>query len=878
MVTFFAEKKATRGFVSLSPDKKLFEHSCRPGSTAGICRSRGGESCAFDGAMIVLQCIADAAHLVHGPIACLGNSWESRGTVSDKGILHKKAYTTDLTETDIIYGAEEKLSRAITEAHRDSGAKAMFVYSTCVTGLIGEDIEAVCKRAENALGIRVIPVLSPGFIGPKNLGNRMAGEALLEHVIGTGEPGRTTLSDINLIGEYNVAGDLYLVEPILRKAGFNVLSHITGNATFEEVTWAHRARLNAVVCGRALINVAREMERKYGIPFVEVSFFGRTEMSRALRLIAEILDAQDADVMDRVEVMVEVQERLLEERLKGFSSLHGKRAVLYSGGVKSWSIISALMDLGIEVAAVGTKKSTAEDEEKMRAILGTDAPLHEDMTPKNLMKLMKETRADILIAGGRNQYLAIKEGFPFVDVNQERHTAYAGYDGLVNLARDIKASMDFYEGRPSRQKVTHVIEKALAPVSTNPLKHSPAIGSAMALQGVDGALAVMHGAQGCNFLGKVLLTKHFREPISMASTKLFSEDIVMGSEERLIKTVDDAIRKNRPELVGIITTGLAEVKGENVWMAMKEIKREGAALLHVPAPDYKGGLEEGYAAAVEALVSIAKPGEKVKGRVNVLAGSFLTPGDVNELRNIVESFGLEPVILPDLSALDGSREGFSPLAVGGTPVPRICGMGTSSVTLVLGRSLQKAARLLRKNCGVPLAVLDSLTGLSACDRFLRVLSEISMKPISEKYRRERKVLVDGMRDAAYAFGGKRVALAQEPDAAVGISALAREMGAEVPLAVVPTNAPACPKISAGKVVAGDFGSVKGNFDLLIANSHGAMTAEAIGAAHLVRGFPVFGRLGYNSSVTAGYRGTLHMVNMIGNALMEAGHEGRVCNH
>lgn len=857
---------------------KLFEHSCRPGSEAGICRSRGGESCAFDGAMIVLQCIADAAHLVHGPIACLGNSWESRGTVSDKGILHKKAYTTDLTETDIIYGAEEKLFRAIAEARADSGAKAVFVYSTCVTGLIGEDIEAVCKRASSALGIRVIPVPAPGFVGPKNLGNRIAGEALLEHVIGTGEPSLTTLTDINLIGEYNIAGDLYLVEPVLRKAGFNVLSHITGNATFEEITHAHRARLNVVVCGRALINVAREMERRYGIPYIEVSFFGRTEMSRALRAIAEILDAQDADVMDRVEVLIEVQERLIEERLKAFASLRGKKAVLYSGGVKSWSIISALMDLGIEVAAVGTKKSTAEDEEKMRAILGPDAPLHENMTPKNTLKLMRDKGADILIAGGRNQYLAIKEGFPFVDVNQERHAAYAGYDGLVNFARDIKASMDFYASRGARQKAAPIIEKVSAPVSVNPLKHSPAIGAAMALQGVDGALAVMHGAQGCNFLGKVLLTKHFREPVAMASTKLFSEDIVMGSEERLINTVEDSIRKNRPELVGIITSGLAEVKGENAWMAMKEVKAEGAALLHVPAPDYKGGLEEGYAAAVEALVSLAGWGEKANGRVNVLAGSFLTPGDVNELRDIIEGFGLEPVILPDISALDGSREGFSALAAGGTRVSAVRRMGSASATLVLGRSLQKAARVIRKNCGVPLVVFDTLTGMAACDRFFRVLSEIAKKPIPEKYRRERKALVDGMRDAAYAFGGKRVALAQEPDAAVGISALMREMGAEVPLAVVPTNAPACPKIAASKVVVGDFGSVKGKFDLLAANSHGAMTAEAVGAAHLVWGFPVFGRLGYNSTVSVGFRGTLNMVNKIGNALMEAGHEGRICNN
>jgi nitrogenase molybdenum-cofactor synthesis protein NifE len=848
--------------------EKYFEHSCRPDSAEGLCRSRGGESCAFDGAMIVLQCIADAAHLVHGPIACFGNSWESRGTVSDKGILHKKAYTTDLTELDIIYGAEEKLFRAIAETLKDSGASTVFVYSTCVTGLTGEDIEAVCRRASSAFGINAIPVLAPGFVGPKNLGNRIAGDVLLNNVIGTAEPIATTPADINLIGEYNIAGDLYLVEPILKKAGFNVLSHITGSASFEEITWAHRAKLNVVVCGRALINVAREMERRYGIPYVEVSFFGKSEFSKALRAIAAALEKQGAEVADRTEVLIEIKERKLAEKLKAFESLRGKKAVLYSGGVKSWSLISALMDLGITVSAVGTKKSTAEDEEKMRAIMGPDAPLYESVTPANILKLMRESRADILIAGGRNQYLAIKEGIPFVDVNQERHSAYAGYDGLVNLARDIKSSMEFYALRTESPKRVPLIEKASCAVSVNPLKHSPAIGAAMALQGVDNALAVMHGAQGCNFLGKVLLTKHFREPIAMASTKLFSEDVVMGSEERLIEVVEEAARKNSPDLIGIITAGLAEVKGENTKMAVNKIDAPGTALLHVSAPDYKGGLQDGYASAVEAMVTLAEPGYKVMGRVNVLASASLTPADFNFIREVMESFGLEPIMLPDLSALDGSREGFSPLAKGGVPVSKLRAAGTATFTIAIGESLLKAARTLRKMCGVPYIVFDSIIGLSASDRFFRMLSEITGRPAHERYLRERRILVDGMRDAAFFFGEKKIALVQESDAAVGLSALIGEMGGETSLAVVPVETESSAKINARKVVAGDFGSIDGKFDMLIANSHGAMTAKALGAAHLHWGFPVFERLGHTTALSAGYKGTLDMVNMIGNALME----------
>src|SRR5208283_4311850 len=404
---------------------KLTENGCSAEKKDKVCRSRGGESCAFDGAMIVLQPIADAAHIVHGPIACCGNTWEGRGSFSTKGDLHRMGFTTDMNEMDIVYGSEEKLYDAIVKTSITVRPNAVFVYATCVSGLTGEDIESVCKRAENNLGIRVIPVNAPGFVGPKNLGNRIAGEVLLDSVIGTREPNYPTDFDINLIGEYNIAGDLRHIEPVLNAAGIRIMSRITGDASFEEITHAHRAKLNVVVCSRALINVARTMEKKYGIPYVEVSFFGRTEMAKALRAIAQKLDNSGGTVLpglhDKVEAVVAHEERQLDEKVKRFEHLRGKKAVLYTGGVKSWSFISALMDLGLEVVAVGTKKSTHEDEEKMRALLGQDAPLVEDVAPKNLLKLLIERKADILIAGGRNQYLAIKEGFPFVDVNQERH-------------------------------------------------------------------------------------------------------------------------------------------------------------------------------------------------------------------------------------------------------------------------------------------------------------------------------------------------------------------------------------------------------------------------------------------------------------------------
>jgi nitrogenase molybdenum-cofactor synthesis protein NifE len=870
---------------------KLTEQGCSSEKKDKVCRSRGGESCAFDGAMIVLQPIADTAHIVHGPIACCGNSWEGRGTLSSRGNLHRMGFTTDLSELDIIYGAERKLYAAIIKAAQTVNPRAIFVHATCVSGMVGEDIEAVCRDAGEKLGIPVIPVNAPGFVGPKNLGNRIAGEVLLDYVIGTGEPARTTEYDINLIGEYNIAGDLWLVEPVLKAAGISILSRITGDGSFEEITFAHRAKLNVVVCSRAVINTAKEMERKYGIPYVEVSFFGKSEMSKALRQIGSKLAIQSSEFGKKIEQIIEQEEQVLEEKLKPYSHLIGRKAMLYTGGVKSWSFISALLDLGMEVVGVGTKKSTAEDEEKMREILGPDAPLIEDVTPKNLLRLLRERDADILVAGGRNQYLAVKEGYPFVDVNQERHTPYAGYKGLVNLAEAISNSLRFY--RKNRERGAGASKTAgprranPSPLVIDPLKHSQSIGAVMAFQGIHRAVPVIHGAQGCTFLAKVLLTKHFKEPIALAGTKLFAEDVVMGSDENLIKVVRELNEKNNPDIIGLLTSGLSEVKGDDVSAVARKLEDPGTCrVIPIPSPDYEDGLETGYSRAVEGLLGLAEnvrnysnpyalpfepDSRESESQVNVLVGPHLTPADFTALREMVTAFGLKPIVLPDLAALDGSRQGVSPLALGGTTLSEIRSMGSSGFTIAIGMSMESPARLLKERFGVEYCVLESLAGLKGSDVFMEVLEMLSSRDVPEKYLRQRRILIDGMRDAHFFTAGKKASLALEPDHAVQLSGVVHDMAMDVNLAVIPTGSAAAEKICAEKVMVGDLSSLEGGADILISTSHAEDTAKKLRLPLLQTGFPVYTVLGQTAKVTIGYQGTLTFINDMANLLAREAH-------
>jgi nitrogenase molybdenum-cofactor synthesis protein NifE len=407
-----------------------------PGAAAG--------GCAFDGAKIALQPITDVAHLVHGPIACEGHSWDNRHSLSSGPGTYRTGFTTDISELDIVYGAEKRLYRAVKEIIDKYDPPAVFVYQTCVTALIGDDIEVVCKAASRKFGKPVIPVNVPGFVGVKNLGNKLAGEALLDHVIGTQEPAFTTPYDINIIGEFNLSGELWQVKPLLDAMGVRVLACISGDARYADVACSHRARATMMVCSKAMINVARKMEERYGIPFFEGSFYGIGDMSDSLRQIARLLVERGApdDILGRTERLIASEEARAWARIEPYKQrLRGRKVLLITGGVKSWSVVAALQEAGMEIVGTSVKKSTIEDKERIKEIMGDEAHMIDDMSPREMYRMLKEARADIMLSGGRSQFVALKAKMPWLDINQERHYAYAGYEGIVSLVAEIDKTL-----------------------------------------------------------------------------------------------------------------------------------------------------------------------------------------------------------------------------------------------------------------------------------------------------------------------------------------------------------------------------------------------------------------------------------------------------
>jgi nitrogenase molybdenum-iron protein NifN len=445
--------------------------------------------------------------------------------------------------------------------------------------------------------------------------------------------------------------------------------------------------------------------------------------------------------------------------------------------------------------------------------------------------------------------------------------------------------------------------KALA---VNPLKASQPMGASLAFLGINRAIPMLHGSQGCSAFGKVFFVRHFREPIPLQTTAMDQVSTVMSADENVIQGLLAVCEKSKPALIGLPTTGLSETQGTDIKRLVKEFYTAHPEFAHIPivpvnTPDFSGCLESGYALAVKAVLETLLPqhsphpnplplageGANVKGnvgrrkkQVNVLAGSFLTPGDIEHIKELIEAFGLRPLVLPDIAdSLDGhlTEMESSPVTVGGTPVSDISSMGESIATLVLGNSLFEAADFLKEQTAVPDYRFDSLMGLDAVDSFVSALAEISGKPVPEKIERQRAQLQDAMVDSHFMLGFARVAIAADADLLYGFSHLVTEIGGEVVAAVAPARANILQSVAAAQVGIGDLEDLeiaarKNGAQLIISNSHAAESARRLGVPLLRAGFPQHDLLGGYQRLWVGYRGTRQALFDLANMMVEHGHQ------
>lgn len=332
----------------------------------GIITQRG---CTYAGCRgVVIGPIHDILHITHGPIGCGYYSWLTRRNLAqqrpDQPInFLQYAMSTDMMESEIIFGGEKKLAAAIREAYAIFKPKAIAVYATCPVGLIGDDIHSVCREAKKELGINVFGFSCEGYKGvSQSAGHHIANNGVFKHMVGLLDEPDPEPFRINVLGEYNIGGDAWAIDTLLKKCGIHVTATLSGDITYEQICKCHTADLNVVMCHRSINYMAEMMETKFGVPWIKVNFIGAEQSAKSLRKIAAYF--QNKELTDRVEEVIAQEMAALRPVIADVKTrCEGKTAAMFVGGSRAHHYQHLFKDIGMLTVAAGYEFAHRDDYE-----------------------------------------------------------------------------------------------------------------------------------------------------------------------------------------------------------------------------------------------------------------------------------------------------------------------------------------------------------------------------------------------------------------------------------------------------------------------------------------------------------------------------------
>jgi nitrogenase molybdenum-cofactor synthesis protein NifE len=247
---------------------------------------------------------------------------------------------------------------------------------------------------------------------------------------------------VNILGDYNLAGEMWIIKGYLEQTGIPVISTITGDSSCEKLINAPAAALNIVQCAGSSAYLAERMSVEMGIPYVKVSFFGIQDTAASLLRAAdalgrpELLEKARQFASARIAEVMPVIEKY-RPRLEG-----KKAAVFVGGGFKAISLIRQFNELGMKTVVVGTQTGKKDEYEIINSLVDEDAVVLDDANPAELERFMLEKQADILVGGVKERPLAYKLGVAFCDHNHERRHPLAGFEGIENFVKEIHKSIN----------------------------------------------------------------------------------------------------------------------------------------------------------------------------------------------------------------------------------------------------------------------------------------------------------------------------------------------------------------------------------------------------------------------------------------------------
>ncbi|WP_040405821.1 nitrogenase molybdenum-iron protein alpha chain [Ectothiorhodospira sp. PHS-1] len=433
-------------------------------SVPGVMTIRG---CAYAGSKgVVWGPIKDMVHISHGPVGCgqysragRRNYYTGHTGINAFGTMN---FTSDFQEKDIVFSGDKKLEKLIDEIQTLFPLhKGISIQSECPVGLIGDDIESVSKKRAKELDKPVVPLRCEGFRGvSQSLGHHIANDAIRDWVLPNRDDDtsfESTPYDVALTGDYNIGGDAWASRILLEEMGLRVVAQWSGDGTISELELAPKAKVNLLHCYRSMNYLARHMEEKYGIPWMEYNFFGPTKIAESLRKIAALFDEKIQEGAERVIAKYTSEMNTIIEKYR--PRLEGKKVMLYVGGLRPRHVVGAYEDLGMEVVGAGYEFAHNDDYDRTIKDLGEGTLLYDDVTGYELEEFVKRVRPDLVGSGIKEKYIFQKMGIPFRQMHSWDYSGpYHGYDGFAIFARD----MDMTLNNPCWDKLQAPWKKAAA--------------------------------------------------------------------------------------------------------------------------------------------------------------------------------------------------------------------------------------------------------------------------------------------------------------------------------------------------------------------------------------------------------------------------------
>ena len=447
-LAIYPEKARKKRAPHLAPNDPTNCSSCVKSNRKTVPGVMSARGCAYAGAKgVVWGPIRDMVHVSHGPVGCGWYSWGTRRNLMSgvTGVTNfAMQFTSDFQEKDIVYGGDKKLKVLLQEA-RDLFplAKGISVLSECPVGLIGDDINSVAKASSKELDIPVIPCNCEGFRGvSQSLGHHISNDTIRDYVIETREFAEAqTPYDIALIGDYNIGGDVWSVKPLLEEIGLNVKATWTGDGEMERIAATHQVKLNIIHCYRSMNYMARVMEEKYGIPWVELNFFGPTKIRQSLRALAERFDDR---IKENVEKAIAKYDPIMLAVIDEYRPrLEGKTVMLYVGGLRPRHTVNAYEDLGMTVVGSGYEFAHSDDYERTSPEMPEATVIYDDASEHELEHFVEKLRPSLVGSGIKEKYLFQKMGIPFRQMHSWDYSGpYHAYNGFPIFARDVDMAVN----------------------------------------------------------------------------------------------------------------------------------------------------------------------------------------------------------------------------------------------------------------------------------------------------------------------------------------------------------------------------------------------------------------------------------------------------